>query len=320
MTSVPTPISVQPTPALRARRRPSIYEQQRRWGWIFLSPWLIGFFVFTFVPIIVSLIFSFTDFYLTRPNEIKFVGLNNWLKLFNDPLALNALRVTFGFAILSLPVAIALPVLLAALLNSKYLLGKPFFRLLFYLPYMVPAISSIFIWQAFLNGQTGWLNRLLRLIGISEPPNWLGNEFWIGPAMVLMGVWGVGNAMLITLATLQGVPQELYDAAKVDGAGAVTAFFKVTLPMISPVIFYNLILSVIGLLQFFVVPYVLTRGTGNPNGAAYFFNMHLYRTAFLFQDMGYGATMAWFIFLIAIGLTIILFATSRRWVYYAGGE
>lgn len=320
MTSVPTPISVQPTPALRARRRPSIYEQQRRWGWIFLSPWLIGFFVFTFVPIIVSLIFSFTDFYLTRPNEIKFVGLNNWLKLFNDPLALNALRVTFGFALLSLPVAIALPVLLAALLNSKYLLGKPFFRLLFYLPYMVPAISSIFIWQAFLNGQTGWLNRLLRLIGISDPPNWLGNEFWIGPAMVLMGVWGVGNAMLITLATLQGVPQELYDAAKVDGAGAVTAFFRVTLPMISPVIFYNLILSVIGLLQFFVVPYVLTRGTGNPNGAAYFFNMHLYRTAFLFQDMGYGATMAWFIFLIAIVLTIILFATSRRWVYYAGGE
>jgi multiple sugar transport system permease protein len=185
---------------------------------------------------------------------------------------------------------------------------------------MVPAISGIFIWQAFLNGQTGWLNRLLRLFGVVEPPNWLGNEFWIGPAMVLMGVWGVGNAMLITLATLQGVPQELYDAAKVDGAGAVTAFFKVTLPMISPVIFYNLILSVIGLLQYFVVPYVLTRGTGNPNGAAYFFNMHLYRTAFLFQDMGYGATMAWFIFLIAIVLTVILFATSRRWVYYAGGE
>lgn len=319
MTSVPTPLRAERTIA-RPRREVSIYEQQKRWGWIFLSPWLIGFFIFTFVPIVASLIFSFTDFYLTRPNEIKFVGLNNWIKLFNDPLAINALRVTFGFAILSLPVAIALPVLLASLLNSKYLIGKPFFRLLFYLPYMVPAISGIFIWQAFLNGQTGWLNRLLRLMGVVEPPNWLGHEFWIAPAMVLMGVWGVGNAMLITLATLQGVPQELYDAAKVDGADAVTAFFKVTLPMISPVIFYNLILSVIGLLQFFVVPYVLTRGTGNPNGAAYFFNMHLYRTAFLFQDMGYGATMAWFIFLIAIGLTVILFTTSRRWVYYAGGE
>ncbi len=319
MTSVPTPLRAERAIA-RPRREVSIYEQQKRWGWIFLSPWLIGFFIFTFVPIVASLIFSFTDFYLTRPNEIKFVGLNNWIKLFNDPLAINALRVTFGFAILSLPVAIALPVLLASLLNSKYLIGKPFFRLLFYLPYMVPAISGIFIWQAFLNGQTGWLNRLLRLMGVVEPPNWLGHEFWIAPAMVLMGVWGVGNAMLITLATLQGVPQELYDAAKVDGADAVTAFFKVTLPMISPVIFYNLILSVIGLLQFFVVPYVLTRGTGNPNGAAYFFNMHLYRTAFLFQDMGYGATMAWFIFLIAIGLTVILFTTSRRWVYYAGGE
>jgi len=319
MTSVPTPLSAEPA-AVRLHKPLSLFEQQKRWGWLFLSPWLIGFFVFTLIPIVASLIFSFTDFYLTRPEQIKFVGLNNWAKLFADPLTLNSLRVTFGFALLSLPVAIALPVLLAALLNSKYLIGKPFFRLLFYLPYIVPAISSIFIWQAFLNGQTGWLNRLLRLIGIADPPNWLGHEFWIGPAMVLMGVWGVGNAMLITLATLQGVPQELYDAAKVDGAGAVTAFFKITLPMISPVIFYNLILSVIGLLQYFVVPYVLTRGTGNPNGAAYFFNMHLYRTAFLFQDMGYGATMAWFIFLIAIVLTIILFATSRRWVYYSGGE
>ncbi|MBO9308727.1 MAG: sugar ABC transporter permease [Chloroflexi bacterium] len=319
MTSVPTPLSAEPA-AVRLHKPLSLLEQQKRWGWLFLSPWLIGFFVFTLIPIVASLIFSFTDFYLTRPEQVKFVGLNNWAKLFADPLTLNSLRVTFGFALLSLPVAIALPVLLAALLNSKYLIGKPFFRLLFYLPYIVPAISSIFIWQAFLNGQTGWLNRLLRLIGIADPPNWLGHEFWIGPAMVLMGVWGVGNAMLITLATLQGVPQELYDAAKVDGAGAVTAFFKITLPMISPVIFYNLILSVIGLLQYFVVPYVLTRGTGNPNGAAYFFNMHLYRTAFLFQDMGYGATMAWFIFLIAIVLTIILFATSRRWVYYAGGE
>jgi ABC-type sugar transport system permease subunit len=319
MTSVPTPLSAKPA-AVRLRKPVSVYERQKRWGWFFLSPWLIGFFAFTFIPIIASLIFSFTDFRLTQPDQIKFIGLDNWAKLFADPLALNALRVTFGFALLSLPIAIALPVLLAALLNSKYLIGKPFFRLLFYLPYMVPAISGIFIWQAFLNGQTGWLNRLLRLFGVVEPPNWLGNEFWIGPAMVLMGVWGVGNAMLITLATLKGVPQELYDAAKVDGAGAVTAFFKVTLPMISPVIFYNLILSVIGLLQYFVVPYVLTRGTGNPNGAAYFFNMHLYRTAFLFQDMGYGATMAWFIFLIAIVLTVILFATSRRWVYYAGGE
>jgi ABC-type sugar transport system permease subunit len=319
MTSVPTPLSAKPA-AVRLRKPVSVYERQKRWGWFFLSPWLIGFFAFTFIPIIASLIFSFTDFRLTQPDQIKFIGLNNWAKLFADPLALNALRVTFGFALLSLPIAIALPVLLAALLNSKYLIGKPFFRLLFYLPYMVPAISGIFIWQAILNGQTGWLNRLLRLFGVVEPPNWLGNEFWIAPAMVLMGVWGVGNAMLITLATLQGVPQELYDAAKVDGAGAVTAFFKVTLPMISPVIFYNLILSVIGLLQYFVVPYVLTRGTGNPNGAAYFFNMHLYRTAFLFQDMGYGATMAWFIFLIAIVLTVILFATSRRWVYYAGGE
>ncbi len=317
MTTVPSSLSLNTTTMVP--RKLSTLQRQRRWGWFFLSPWLIGFFMFTFVPIVVSLFFSFTNFTLSKPDQIQIIGFANWQKLFADPLAMNALGVTIGFALLSLPVAVGVPILVAALLNSKFLIAKPVFRLLFYLPYMVPAISGVFVWQAFLNGQTGWLNRLLRSVGMN-PPNWLQDATWIGPAMVLMSLWGIGNAVLITLATMQGVPQELYDASKVDGANAITAFFRITLPMISPVIFYNLILNTIGLLQFFIVPYVLTEGTGRPNGAAYFFNMHLYKTAFLFQDMGYGATMAWFIFLMALGLTIILFSTSRRWVYYAGGE
>lgn len=301
-------------------QRSNLARQQRIWGWIFLSPWIIGFAVFTAIPIFVSLIFTFTEFSLASNAPMRFIGLDNWVKLFNDPIAVGAFWVTVKFALIAVPVGIALPLAMAALLNSKNLWGKTLWRPLYYMPYMVPAISGIFIWQAFLNGDTGWLNRVLRSIGVAEPPNWLQDEGSILFAFLLIGVWGVGNAMLTMLATMQGVPTELYEAADVDGAGPLTKFRKITLPMISPVIFYNLVLSVIGIMQYFVVPYVVTRGTGNPNGSAYFFNMHLYKTAFTFSDMGYGATQAWFIFIIALVLTIGLFATSRRWVYYASGD
>lgn len=298
----------------------SLERQQRLWGWIFLSPWIIGFTLFTAAPIVISLGFTFTDFSLATDRPMSFVGLANWVRLFNDPIALNSLGVTIRFAIIAVPFGIIVPLFMAALLNSKYLWGKSLWRPLYYMPYMVPAISGIFVWQAFLNGQTGWLNRLLREFGVQNPPNWIQDEQWILVAFMLIGVWGVGNAMLTMLATMQGVPNELYDAAEVDGAGASAKFLRITLPMISPVIFYNLVLSVIGLMQYFVVPYVMTRGTGNPNNSAYFFNMHLYKTAFTFFDMGYGATLAWFIFIIAMVLTVILFTTSRRWVYYANGD
>jgi multiple sugar transport system permease protein len=295
-------------------------RQQRVWGWIFLSPWIIGFVLFTAIPIIASFIFTFTSFALNSDAPITFIGLKNWQKLFSDPIALQALGVTIKFAIIAVPVGILLPLGMATLLNSKSLVGKRIWRLLFYMPYMVPAVSAIFVWQSFLNGTTGWLNRFLRIIGIADPPNWIQDESWILVAFLLVGVWGVGNAMLTMLATMQGVPTELYEAADVDGAGPFTKWRKITLPMISPVIFYNLVLSVIGLMQYFVVPYIMTRGTGNPNNSAYFFNMHLYKTAFTFFDMGYGATQAWLIFIIALVLTIGLFATSRRWVYYASGD
>lgn len=308
-----------PVEAIPVRKTRTLQQQQRLWGWIFLSPWLIGFVIFTAAPIIASLIFTFTDFTLAKPGQISFVGLKNWQKLFSDPLAITALGVTIKFALIAVPVGILVPLGLAAMLNSKFLFGKRLWRTLFYMPYMVPAVSGIFIWQSFLNGQTGWLNRILRLIGM-DPPNWLQDENWILPAFVLMGLWGVGNAMLTMLATMQGVPTELYEAADVDGAGAWTKFRKITIPMISPVIFYNLVLSVIGLMSYFNVPYIITRGTGQPNNAAYFYNMHLYKTAFTFFDMGYGATQAWFIFIVALVLTLGLFATARRWVYYASGD
>jgi multiple sugar transport system permease protein len=301
-------------------KRRTLEQQQQLWGWLFLSPWIIGFLAFTAFPIIFSFGLTFTDYTLANPDAAKFIGLANWQKLFTDPLARTALGVTIKFALFAVPFGILVPLAMAALLNSKYLLGKRLWRTLFYMPYMVPAVSGIFIWTSFFNGQSGWLNRILRMVGVADPPNWFQDERWILFALLIMGVWGVGNSMLTMLATMQGVPTELYEASDVDGAGPWTKFKSITLPMISPVIFYNLVLSVIGVMQIFVVPYIVTRGSGDPNKSAYFFNMHLYKTAFAFFDMGYGATQAWLIFLVALGLTLFLFTTARRWVYYAGGE
>jgi multiple sugar transport system permease protein len=306
--------------AASTHRKPDLAQQQRRWGWIFLSPWIIGFVVFTAAPIIASFIFTFTDFTLTRPNEIQFVGLKNWLQLFSDPQALIAMGVTLKFAAIAVPLGILVPLGMAALLSSKKLAAKRFFRTLFYLPYMVPTVSATFIWLQFLNGPTGWLNRALEWLGVQNGPNWLEDERTILFGFLLIGLWGAGNAMLTMLATMEGVPTELYEAAEVDGAGAFRKFMSITLPMISPVIFYNLVLSVIGLMQYFDIPWIATEGTGRPGNSAYFFNMHLYKTSFLFQDMGYGATLAWLVFIVALLLTIALFATSRRWVYYSSGD
>jgi multiple sugar transport system permease protein len=307
------PLTVSASPSIPKRQ--TLEAKQRLWGWVFLSPWIFGFLAFTLFPMLASLVFSFTDFRVGQP--IIFVGLRNWERLFTDANTANSLAVTFRFALISVPITIGFPLLMATLLNSKAVFGKPILRVFYYLPYMIPAVSGIFIWQSFLNGQTGWLNRLLRLIGVAEPPNWLFDSRSITFGLVLIGLWGVGNAMLTMLASMQGVPTELYEAADVDGASAFTKWRKITLPMISPVILYNLVLTVIGLMQYFIVPYVLSNTTRS-NPETNFFNLNLYRTAFQFGEMGFASAQAWFIFLIALALTIAIFATSNRWVYYSG--
>jgi len=300
---------------IRAGRR-TIEQRQRLWGWIFLSPWIFGFFAFTFFPMAASLFFSFTDYRIGESPHWS--GLKNWANLFKDPVTYQSLRVTLRFGLIMLPVAILFPLLLASLLNSKYLAGKRVLRVLFYAPYMVPAISGAFIWQSFLNGDTGLFNRVLNWVGWANPPDWLFNARTIQPAMVLVGLWGVGNAMLTMLAGMQGVPTELYEAAMVDGAGPVRRFIKITIPMISPVILYNLVLSVIGLMQYFVLPYILSNQTRS-NPETNFINLHLYREAFLYFHMGYASAIAWFLFAIALALTLVVLGSARRWVYYSGG-
>lgn len=287
------------------------------WGFVFLSPWIIGFLIFTFVPMVTSLVLSFTDYDLLSPNEIHFTGLSNYDRLIHDPQVMTSTLATLQFAALALPVGIAMPILMAALLTSKRLWGRRLFTTLFYMPYMVPVVSAVFIWQGFLNQQSGWLNRFLSSFGIAGP-DWINSVEWIYPAMVIIGIWGLGNYLLTTIAAMQGVPTELYEAARVDGAAPVTIFRHITLPLISPVIFYNLILSVIGIFRVFDIPYILGRGQGQPGGATYFYNIYIYKTAFTYQDMGYGSTLAWVLFVVAMLVTGALFVTSRRWVYYSG--
>ena len=314
-----------PLPRLNRRwlRRPSmpgtpLGRREARSGLLFIGPWIIGFLAFTFFPMIASLIFTFTNINLAQEQPLQFVGLKNYQTLINDRQTWESLAVTFRFAAFNLPVAIIVPFVVALVLNSRYLRGASIFRTLFFLPYVIPFVSGLLVWQSMLNLETGWLNLALKAIGIANPPNWLQDPTWVYPSLVFIGIWGIGAGIIVNLAGLKGIPSELYDAARIDGAGWWASLRHVTLPMMSPVIFYSLILGVVDVLQYFVVPLVLYNGTGEPAGTTFFFNLYLYNNFFTFQNMSYGATLAWLLFGITLAITLILFRTSRRWVYYAG--
>jgi ABC-type sugar transport system permease subunit len=319
-------------PSLRTIRAMSpLGRREMRTGLSFLSPWLLGFIAFTFLPIIASLIFSFLNLRITDGilSEPDFAGIDNYRKLFSDPQiwtppwgsgTRGSLWITLIFGAIALPVGIVLPLFIALLVNSPYLKGTMFFRSLFYMPYIIPFVAAIFLWGGMLNSESGWINRALVSLGMPRDatPDWANSTTWVYPTYVIMGIWGIGNAMLIMLSGLQSVPTELYDAAKVDGANSVQSFRHITFPMISPVIFYNVTLSIVGLFQYFLVPLVVNNGTGRPGGATMFFNLYLYRTFFTFQDMSYGSAMAWLLFVLILIVTIFLFWSARYWVYYAG--
>jgi ABC-type sugar transport system permease subunit len=311
-------------PARRSRwslstlRMSPLAFREARWGYIFIAPWIIGFFVFTLAPMLASLAFTFTNINLAQEQPLRFTGLDNWQKLVNDSQTWESLGVTFRFALLQLPVALVLPFLFALALNSKYLKGPGLFRVLFFLPYVIPFVSGVLIWQGMLNLETGWVNGFLRFTGVEHPPNWLNDTAFIYPALVFIGVWGIGAGIIVNLAGLRGIPTELYDAAKIDGAGWWGSLRNVTLPMMSPVIFYTLVLGIVEVLQYFLVPLVINNGTGEPGGSTLFYNLYLYKTFFTYQNMAYGATLAWLLFAVTLVVSGVVFRTSRRWVYYAG--
>lgn len=287
-------------------------------GLAFISPWLIGLLAFTLIPMIASLVFSFTDLQLVMDHPAQWNDFANYTTLLRDPQVGASLLVVLKFGLIALPVSILLPLALALLINSRHLKAQMVFRTLFYMPYIIPFVAAVFIWGGMLNSETGWINEVLRWLGVQNPPLWVDSVTWVYPAYVILGIWGIGNGMMIYLAGLQGVPTELYDAARVDGAGWFATLIHVTFPMISPVIFYTLVLAIVDLFQYFLVPLVVKNGTGAPNGATMFYNLYLYKTFFVFQNMSYGSALAWVLFVIILVVTLILFKTAKYWVYYAG--
>ncbi len=311
------------------QRKPKMTRRQKKealWGLLFLSPWIIGFLAFYVLPMIASFGFSLMDFNPTLPEQARFIGFQNWQRaLFQDPEVRQSFLRTIQFAAISLPIGLGFSLFLAIILNSKNVLGKNVYRTLFYMPTMIPLVASVLIWNGVLNEHTGWINVLIeRFTGIqatgTQGLRWLADPKLVYFAYTMFGLWGVGNAMIIFLAGLQGVPTELYEAAEIDGATWLQRLFKITIPMITSVIFYQLVLSVIGSLQYFLAPFVLNQGTGFPQGMTRFYMVYFYKQSFTFSNMGYGATLAWLMFIVALIITVVLFGTARRWVYYASEE
>jgi multiple sugar transport system permease protein len=288
-----------------------------RWALIFISPWIVGFFAFTFLPMIATLVFTFTNVNLDQSAPLRFVGLSNYQTLLADPQTWQSLGITLRFAVLVLPISVLAPLAVGLLLNSPSLRGTSLFRVLFFMPYVVPFVASVLIWEAMLNPSGGWVAVFLSWFGI-QAPNFLQDTFWIYPGLVFIGIWGIGGAVIVYLAGLRGIPSELYDAARIDGAGPWAQLRHVTLPLLTPVIFYTLILSIVDVLQYFLVPLVLNQGTGEPGGTTNFLNLYIYKNFFAYQNMSYGATLAWLLFAITLVVTLVVFGTARRWVYYAG--
>jgi len=266
-------------------------------------------------PIIVSMYLSVTDYdVITSP---EFLGISNYTRAFlEDDLFWSSLGRTFRYALSVVPTSLMGSLALATLLNQGYR-GTNVFRTLFFLPHLTPAVAMAILWGWLLQPSVGPVNYILKQIGI-KGPGWLTDPKWALNSLVMVALWGSvgGNQMLIFLAGLQGVPQELYDASDVDGAGRWAKFRHVTLPMISPTLFFNLIMGVIGALKVFSLAYVATEG--GPSRATWFYALHLYNWAFQYFEMGYAAALAWIFAIIVIALTVVQFRLSERWVFYAG--
>jgi ABC-type sugar transport system permease subunit len=307
-----------PVQFFKFARKDSLSRREAFTGYRYISPWVIGFLLFTLIPMIATLLFTFTNINLAQEEPLQFVGLKNYETLFNDSHVWDSLLVTIKYGLISLPIGMLLPFSLALLLNSKYVKGQGFFRTFFYMPTVIPFVAAIFAWSGMLNPATGWINEILKWLGVQNVPNWINDPNWVYPSLVILGVWGIGSGMIINLAGLRNIPIEQYEAARVDGAGWWASLFNVTLPLISPVIFYTLVLGVVEVFQYFQAALVLNNGTGDPAGSTLFYNLNLYKTFFTFQDMSLGATMAWLLFIIILAVTLVLFKTQKYWVFYVG--
>ena len=281
-------------------------------GLLFIAPWIVGFLVFTLYPICSSLFFSFCDYsVLERP---VWVGTENYTELARDDVFWISLKNTAYYAVFALLFGLILSISIALLLNSK-VRGMAFYRTIFFLPSIVPAVASAFLWMWIYNPDYGLANAILAIFGL-PPQKWLFDEDMAKPSFIFMGLWGLGASMLIFLAQLQHVPESLHEAAMIDGASNLDRFRLITIPMISPVIFFNLVVGIIGSFQIFTTAFIATQG--GPNNATLFYVLHLYNNGFQFLHMGYASALAWVLFTIILVFTGLQLRLANRWVYYEG--
>jgi multiple sugar transport system permease protein len=294
------------------RKRATLEQRRNRLLYLMITPWIFGFLVFTAGPMIYSFYISLTRWNLLTPP--RFIGAKNYTDLMKDPLFWQSLKVTTIYAFVSVPLDLLVALLLAILLNQK-VRGLSIFRTILYLPSVVSgvAVSILFMWV--FNPDFGLINAMLASIGITGP-GWIGDPDWALPSLVVMSFWTVGGTMLIFLAGLQNVPVELQEAASIDGAGPLRKFFRITLPLLTPTILFNLVLAIIGQFQTFTQAFVMTKG--GPQNATLFYVLQLFVQAFENMNMGYASAMAWVLFLIILVLTIVVMNTSGKWVFYQG--
>ena len=283
--------------------------------YLFVSPWLVGFLVFTAGPILASLFLSFTEYTIVAPPE--WIGLENFGEAFSgDDLFWKSLWNTAYYVGVGVPLRVIFAFLLAALLNQD-IRGRLFYRVAYYMPSIIPGVASSVLWLILLNPRLGLINLLIGLLGIPSI-NWLGSPDWSKPAMILMSLWGVGGSMVIYLAGFQSIPDVYYEAADIDGAGMWRKFWNVTIPLMTPTILFNLIMQIINSFQVFASAFIMTGG--GPLNSTLFYMLHLYRNAFDFFKMGYACALAWVLFIIILFFTLLTLKWSEAWVFYSGGR
>lgn len=301
----------------RTRRRGprnDIGRSQRKWGFIFVAPAVLGFAIFTIGPMLASFGISLTDWSIG--GQANFVGVENYRALLDDTLFWQSLKATGLYTVMAVPASLV-TAFFAAMLLQRANRFSGVFRTLFYLPVLVPPVASSMLWMWIFNPDLGLANGLLELVGLPGS-RWIYSETTVMPSLAIMSAWSFGNTALIFLAGLKGVPRELYEAAEVDGAGAVRRLWHVTLPQLSPIILFNLVMGVIGALQVFDVAYVMTNG--GPNNATFFYVFYLYTRAFGQGQFGYASALAWVLFVVVLIVTALLFRSARSWVFYGGAR
>lgn len=287
-------------------------------GYIFIAPWMIGFLAFTLGPLAFSLYASFTDYNIT--SRMDFVGLQNYDQLFTgDDLFWTSLYNTLYFVIFSVPLTTMGAIFISMLMNQS-LPGMRIFRTIFYLPAVLSGVGVYLLWMQLLDPGTGLVNSVLSWFGINGP-NWLFDPDWTKPSLIFMKLWSVGGSMLLYLASMQGISKNLYEAAEIDGAGAWKKFLHITLPLITPVIFFDIITSTIGSFQIFQEAYVMSQnGAGGPASSMLFYNLYMWIKAFQSFDMGYAMAMSWILFVVVLIITLINLKLAPKWVHYEGDD